>query len=78
MLKQLKRTPRVNYSNELTTLYRFGLFEGQTIRRRCFYKPVETLEWSFCTCEKQTKRKRFTDLRGIRVCVEYYASELFR
>ena len=60
---------RVNFWDKLATLQRFGLFEGQTQRRRCFYKPVATLERSFCTCEQRTKRKRFTDLRGIRfVC----------
>ena len=35
-----------------------------------FYKPTAKLERSFCTCEKQTKRKRFTGFSGIRVCVD--------
>ena len=32
----------------------------------------------FLHLREQTKRKLFTDFSGIRVCVEYYASELCR
>ena len=42
-----------------------------------FFKPEETLERSFCTCEKQTKRKLFT-VFVVSACVWMnYASELY-
>ena len=52
------------------------MFVG-VLKCRCFYERTFVRE-EFLHQREQTKIKLFTDLSGIRVCVEYYASELCR
>lgn len=67
--KQQKRTPPRKLCNELATLWRFGLLKPERNGGGAFISHRFTMEWSFCTSEQRTKRKQFTDLRGIRfVC----------
>lgn len=75
-LKRQKRTPRANYRNELTRPLQRVFYRTKAEADGVFLSQRFTLERSFCTCEQRTKIKLFTGFSGIRVCVEYYASEL--
>ena len=76
-LKQQKRTPPRKLFSNLPTPRRADLFSWQTQRRRCFYKPVATLERSFCTCESKRKEND-SQIYAASACVWVnYASELY-
>ena len=76
-LKRQKRTPRVNYSNELARPLWRVFYRTKSNGGGVFFKPAAKLERSFCTCEQQTKIKLFT-VFVVSACVWMnYASELY-
>ena len=63
--KRQKQTRRVNFATINNRFLRSVLFTEWTQRRRCFYKRT-CVRVEFLHQRERTKRKLFTDLRGIR------------